>query len=365
MALSNLEKALIERLQEPRLDGGLTAAANIVHEITRIQAPDDETPADYIRRAVQEVKSDPSMGLELAVEAYKHYSGFQFNAQSGKPTDYLIEMAKRHKQLFESPQAVDTQAGIQQAAILISSRAAMPFFPNESHGNFLARVADNLHGNYARGVADIVNKLMDVSGISFIGTESSGEYITRVGEIAKNARKPNSRDTATRLHDVSGIPFLDDKESYDAYITRVGEMAKSYKQLSETAQAVDIRPGMEQAAMLVSSRAGMPLLPTETNEAYLVRVADQLNYALTMAKRVNNCDVELIDMIADRAGVYKRTDGQTDVDFVKLCLDEIDNNGYAAALEHICEHTEIPYGDNAQVIVANIIDTINKNKKPE
>lgn len=198
MALSNLEKALIERLQEPRLDGerlidgGLTAAANIVHEITRVMAPDDEAPADYIRRAVQEVASDLTVGLALAVNTYKKHSGFEFNTQSGTPIDYLIEMAKRHKQLFEAP--IDTQVGIQEAAVLISSRAGMPFLPGESYSDYLARVADTVI-KMSRATTPVSARL-------------------------------NPRGTATRLQEASGIPFLDDNESYDAYITRVGERAK-------------------------------------------------------------------------------------------------------------------------------------------
>lgn len=242
MALSNLEKALIERLQEPQLDGeslidgGLTAAANIVHEITRIQAPDDEAPADYIRRAVQEVASDLTVGLALAVNTYKKHSGFEFNTQSGTPTDYLIEMAKRHKQLFEAPQAVDTQAGIQEAAMLISSRAGMPFLPGESYGNYLARVADRLHDNYAKGAADIVIKLRDTTDIRFDKNESNDDYVRRIGEIVKRACKPKQTPFTELFELIFGLSGIkpeikleDFKENAYEYLTQIAELINKNK----------------------------------------------------------------------------------------------------------------------------------------
>lgn len=282
MALSNLEQALIERLQSSEhIYNGLINAAYIVHEITRIHAPDTETPEDYIRRAVQEtfdnqyqagityaanivygaslfdfskepessaayiqrvvtelrnLAKDPSMGLELAVEAYKQYSGFQFNHQSGRPTDYLIEMAKRHKQLFEAPTAVDTQPGIEQAAMLISSRAAMPLLPGESCGDFLARMADKLHGSYAQGMACVVNELRGASGIRFINNESNDDYIRRVGEIAKRASE-TKRAPFTELFelifDLSGvkpeIKLEDFKENAYEYLTQIAELINKSK----------------------------------------------------------------------------------------------------------------------------------------
>lgn len=236
MALSNLEKALIERLQEPRLDGGLNAAANIVHEITRVQAPDDEAPADYIRRAVQEVASDLTVGLALAAEAYKHYSGFQFNTQSGTPTDYLIEMAKRHKQLFEAPTTIDTQVGIQEAAVLISSRAGMPFLPGESYSDYLARVADKLHNSYAQCAADVVIKLRDAANIRFNYNESNDDYVCRIGDIAKRACEPKQSPFSELFELIFGLSGIkpaieleDFKENAHMYLTQIAELINKNK----------------------------------------------------------------------------------------------------------------------------------------